>query len=44
MGDFEIENHKDEKELSFYEIDKKSKRYIFCPDGPAQHGPQFGEG
>jgi len=40
---FEIENHKDEKELSFYEIDKESKRYVFCPEGPAQHGPQFGE-
>ena len=44
VGDFEIENHKDEKELSFYEIDRESKRYVFCPDGPAQHGPQFGEG
>ena len=43
-GDFEIENHKDEKELSFYEIDRDSKRYVFCPEGPAQHGPQFGEG
>ena len=41
---FEIENHKDEKELSFYEIDKESKRYVFCPEGPAQHGPEFGEG
>ena len=44
VGDFEIENHKDEKELSFYEIDRESKRYVFCPEGPAQHGPQFGEG
>ena len=43
VGDFEIENHKDEKELSFYEIDRKSKRYVFCPEGPTQHGPQFGE-
>ena len=42
VGDFEIENHKDEKELSFYEIDRESKRYVFCPEGPAQHGPQFG--
>ena len=31
VGDFEIENHKDEKELSFYEIDRESKRYVFCP-------------
>ena len=44
VGDFEIENHKDEKELSFYEIDRESKRYVFCPEGPAQHGPEFGEG
>ena len=28
----------------FYEIDKESKRYVFCPEGPAQYGPQFGEG
>jgi|TARA_R110001583_G_scaffold84817_2_gene222752 hypothetical protein len=44
VGELEIENHKDEKELSFYEIDRESKRYVFCPEGPAQHGPQFGEG
>mgnify|MGYP003657092614 FL=1 len=44
VGDFEIENHKDEKELSFYEIDRESKRYVFCPEGPPVHGPQFGEG
>ena len=44
VGDFEIENHKDEKELSFYEIDRESKRYVFCPEGPADHGLQFGEG
>ena len=44
VGDVDIENHKDEKELSFYEIDKESKRYVFCPEGPAQHGPEFGEG
>lgn len=44
VGGLEIENHKDEKELSFYEIDRESKRYVFCPEGPAQHGPQFGEG
>ena len=43
-GDFEIENHKDEKELSFYEIDRESKRYVFCPEGPPVDGPQFGEG
>ena len=42
VGDFEIENHKDEKELSFYEIDKESKRYVFCPEGPAEFGPEFG--
>ena len=41
VGDVDIENHKDEKELSFYEIDKESKRYVFCPEGPAQHGPEF---
>ena len=40
---FEIENHKDDKELSFYEIDKESKRYVFCPEGLAKHGPEFGE-
>jgi hypothetical protein len=44
VGDFEIENHKDEKELSFYEIDRESKRYVFCPEGPPVDGPQFGEG
>ena len=44
VEDLDIEDHKDEKELSFYEIDKESKRYVFCPEGPAQHGPQFGEG
>ena len=43
MGGFDIEDHKDDKELSFYEIDKESKRYVFCPEGPAQHGPEFGE-
>ena len=42
VGDFEIENHKDEKELSFYEIDRESKRYVFCPEGPAEYGPEFG--
>jgi len=25
-------------------IDKKSKRYVFCPEGPAEYGPEFGEG
>ena len=44
VEDLNIEDHKDEKELSLYEIDKESKRYVFCPEGPAQHGPQFGEG
>ena len=43
VGGFDIEEHKDDKELSFYEIDKESKRYVFCPDGPMQHGPEFGE-
>ena len=43
VGGFDIEEHKDDKELSFYEIDKESKRYVFCPDGAAQHGPEFGE-
>ena len=43
LGGFDIEEHKDDKELSFYEIDKESKRYVFCPDGAAQHGPEFGE-
>ena len=43
LGGFDIEEHKDDKELSFYEIDKESKRYVFCPDGPMQHGPEFGE-
>ena len=42
-GDFDIENHKNDKELSFYEIDKESKRYVFCPDGPMHQGPEFGE-
>ena len=37
------EEHKDDKELSFYEIDKESKRYVFCPDGPMHQGPEFGE-
>jgi len=41
-GDFDIENHKNDKELSFYEIDKKSKRYVFCPEGHTPHGPEFG--
>ena len=27
LGGFDIEEHKDDKELSFYEIDKESKRY-----------------
>ena len=43
-GELEIESHKDEKELSFYEIDRESKRYVFCPEGPAHDGLQFGEG
>jgi len=43
-GELEIESHKDEKELSFYEIDRESKRYVFCPEGPAYDGLQFGEG
>ena len=42
VGDLNIEDHKDDKELSFYEIDKESKRYVFCPDGPPQHGPEYG--
>ena len=43
LGGFDIEEHKDYKELSFYEIDKESKRYVFCPDGPMHQGPEFGE-
>ena len=42
VADVDIENHKDDKELSFYEIDKKSKRYVFCPEGHTPHGPEFG--
>ena len=42
VGDLDIEDHKDEKELSFYEIDKESKRYVFCPEGPPEYGPEFG--
>ena len=41
-GDLDIEEHKDEKELSLYEIDRESKRYVFCPEGPAEYGPEFG--
>ena len=42
VEDLDIEDHKDEKELSLYKIDKKSKRYVFCPEGPAEYGPEFG--
>ena len=42
MGDLDIEDHKDDKELSIYEIDKESKRYVFCPEDPTQYGPEFG--
>ena len=42
VGDLDIENHKDDKELSIYEIDKESKRYVFCPEGPAEYGLDFG--
>ena len=42
VGDLDIEDHKDEKELSFYEIDKESKRYVFCPESPAEYGPENG--
>ena len=42
VGDLDIEDHKDDKELSIYEIDKESKRYVFCPEGPAEYGPEFG--
>ena len=41
-GDLDIEEHKDEKELSLYEIDRESKRYVFCPEGPAEYGPENG--
>ena len=44
VGDLDIENHKDDKELSIYEIDKESKRYVFCPEGPAEYGPELGGG
>ena len=44
VGDLDIEEHKDEKELSLYEIDKESKRYVFCPEGPAEYGPELGGG
>ena len=44
VKDLDIEEHKNEKELSLYEIDKESKRYVFCPEGPAEYGPEFGEG
>ena len=40
---FEIEEHKDNKELSFYEIDRESKRYVICPEGVGENGPEFGE-
>ena len=43
LGGFDLEEHKDDKELSFYEIDKESKRYVFCTDGPMHQGPEFGE-
>ena len=42
VGDLDIEDHKDDKELSIYEIDKESKRYVFCPEGPAEYGPENG--
>ena len=40
---FEIEEHKDNKELSFYEIDRESKRYVFCPEDAGENGLEFGE-
>ena len=43
VGDLDIEDHKDDKELSIYEIDKESKRYVFCPEGPAEYGLENGD-
>jgi len=37
---FNIDVKKEDKELSLYEIDDESKKYVFCPDGSFGDGPE----
>ena len=37
---FSIENSKETKELSIYEIDKELKKYVFSPDSITGVGPE----
>ena len=37
---FSIENSKEAKELSIYEIDKELKKYVFSPEGITGDGPE----
>ena len=39
MG-FSIENNKENKELSIYEIDKELKKYVFSPEGMTGDNPE----
>jgi len=38
--EFSIEDNKENKELSIYEIDAELKKYVFLPDGMAGDGPE----
>ena len=37
--EFSIEDNKENKELSIYEMDAELKKYVFSPDGFAGEGP-----
>ena len=43
VAQFSIEEHKENKELCLYEIDRESKKYVFSPEGAFGEGPESGD-
>ena len=43
VAQFSIEEHKENKELCLYEIDRESKKYVFSPEGAFGEGQESGD-
>ena len=43
VAQFSIEEHKENKELCLYEIDRESKKYVFSPEGAFGEGQEIGD-
>ena len=43
VAQFSIEEHKENKELCLYEIDRESKKYVFSPEGAFGEGQENGD-